>query len=98
MARAAFKLSIVPTSKSQIPYAQAGYRFFKTEYASGQRPGYCKTLESATMAAMQHLMYDGYTSATISCTITGESVARLKMNDDRTKVQIISERGWKVAG
>jgi hypothetical protein len=50
------------------------------------------------MAAMQHLMYDGYTSASISCTITGESVARLKMNENRTKVQIISERGWKVVG
>ena len=91
------KLTLVHGKKQPYVAAQSGARMFRTEYASGSgRPGYSKTLESATMNAMRHLLLDGYGSATIICLISEEDVVRMRINDDRTKVNVTSIRTWKI--
>lgn len=62
-------------------------RRFKTDYA-GVWCGYCKTRESAIIAAAKHLVNDGYSRATITDRETGEDVARMSLSADRKKATI----------
>lgn len=68
-------------------------RPFTTDYA-GTWQGHCKTRESATKAAIRHLLDDGYTA----CTITNgtEPVARMRVSADRTMVTITYERPLRI--
>lgn len=70
-------------------------RFFQTDYASGSRPGFCLSLESATMAAMKRILFDGFTSATISTIGGDQDVARLKMNDEKTRILITTTKAFE---
>lgn len=57
-------------------------RPYETDYAGLWR-GHCKTRESAILAAMKHVVTDGYTRATITDTTTGTVVARVRVSEDR---------------
>ena len=70
-------------------------RFYRTDYAGGTRPGYCVTQESATCAAIRHILLDGYTSATISCMITGADLVRLRISDNKTQVIVKAVKEFK---
>lgn len=62
-------------------------RRFETDYAGAWR-GHCKTRESAIMAAMRHVVSDGYTSATITDKSTNQIVARVYVTKDRKMAQV----------
>jgi len=89
MARA--KLKLVHSQSKAVSHP----RLYETHYASGSRAGYCKTLESATTAAIKNLLIHGYSSATISCMISLQDVVRLKMNDSRTRVIVTTVKPWQ---
>lgn len=59
-------------------------RRFETSYA-GLWNGYCVSRESAIMAAMLHIVRDGYTKATITDRHTREVVARVSLSEDRKR-------------
>jgi len=67
-------------------------RPYETDYAGAWR-GHCNTRESAIMAAMRHLVTDGYTRATVTNRQTGAVVARLSLSDDRrtAKVETVTQ-------
>ena len=62
-------------------------RRYENTYA-GMWPGFCKTRESALLAACRHLVTDGYTSATVTDRHTGETVARVRLSADRKRASI----------
>lgn len=62
-----------------------GTRKFETDYAGAWR-GYCNTRESATIAAMKHIMNDGYSRCTITNRETGEIVGRGRLSEDKKSV------------
>jgi hypothetical protein len=57
-------------------------RPFETDYAGIWR-GHCKTRESAIIAAMRHVVHDCCTRATITDTRTGETIARIRISENR---------------
>lgn len=57
-------------------------RRYETDYAGAWR-GHCKTRESAVIAAMKHIVNDGYTRCTITDKSTGTVVVRVRLSDDR---------------
>lgn len=65
-------------------------RPFRTDYA-GAWCGHCKTRESAIAAAIRHVLYDGYSRATITDVRTGKDIARVVVNSDRKGVRIYTE-------
>ncbi len=62
-------------------------RKFKNDYA-GSWFGYCKSVESAIIAATKHIVNDGYTRCTITDRESGQDVARIKLSDDRKRAVI----------
>lgn len=64
-----------------------GTRPFLTTYA-GAFNGHSKTREGAIMAAMKHVVRDGYNKATITDQIRGIDVARVIVNKDRTSATV----------
>jgi len=62
-------------------------RQFETDYA-GAWKGHCKSRESAIMAAMRHVVTDGYVRATITDKVSGEVVARVRVSADRTSAHV----------
>lgn len=62
-------------------------RPFETDYAGWWR-GHCKTLESAIVAAMRHVVNDGYTRCTITNKDTGEVVARVELSASRKSATV----------
>lgn len=57
-------------------------RQYETDYAGAWR-GHCKTRESAVIAAMKHIVNDGYTRCTITDKVAGKVVVRVRLSDDR---------------
>lgn len=62
-------------------------RPFETDYAGWWR-GHCKTLESAIVAAVRHVVNDGYSRCTITNKETGEIVARVSLADSRKSATV----------
>lgn len=62
-------------------------RPFETSYP-GIFNGHAKTREGAIMAAMSHVVRDGYNRATITDKRTGVTVARVIVNADRTSCRV----------
>lgn len=62
-------------------------RRFKTDYA-GAWCGFCKTRESAIVAAVKHIVRDGYTRATITDRETDQDVAHVRLSTDRTRAVV----------
>lgn len=69
-------------------------RRYETDYAGAWRD-HCKTRESAIIAAMRHLVSDGYSSATITDKSTGLVVARMKLSVDRKSVSLSAETQFR---
>jgi hypothetical protein len=74
--------------------AQCGERLYRVDYASGSAPGFCKTLESATIRAIRYILLHDCSAATISDMISGMDVARLQVDTTRTKIKVISVKSW----
>jgi hypothetical protein len=62
-------------------------RRYETDYTGTWR-GYCKSRESAIIAAIKHVVNDGYTSCTITDRETSSPVARVRLNGDRTRATV----------
>ena len=62
-------------------------RKFETDYAGAWR-GFCKTRESAIIAAIKHVVNDGYTACTITDRETGSPVARVRLDSNRTRASV----------
>jgi hypothetical protein len=62
-------------------------RRYETDYAGAWR-GFCKTRESAIVAAIKHIVNDGYTRCTITDRQTGSPVARVELNAERTRAVV----------
>lgn len=62
-------------------------RPFQTDYAGAWR-GHCKTRESAMIAAVKHVVNDGYTRATVTDLRNGQDVARIRLSSDRQRAVI----------
>lgn len=62
-------------------------RRFETDYAGAWR-GHCVSRKSAIIAAVKHIVNDGYTTATITDKHTGTVVARVRLSDNRTTATI----------
>lgn len=62
-------------------------RRYETDYAGAWR-GFCKTRESAIIAAIKHVVNDGYTRCTITDRETGSPVARVGLNAERTRAVV----------
>ena len=62
-------------------------RPFETDYAGAWR-GHAVTREGAIMAAMRHVVRDGYTRCTITDKRTGEVVARVRISGDRLTARV----------
>lgn len=65
-------------------------RPFETDYA-GAWKGHCLTRESALIAAMKHIVQDGYSRATITSKDTNTVVARVQLDDSRKRAVITTE-------
>ena len=66
-------------------------RRFETDYA-GAWSGYCKTRESAVIAAIRHVMEDGYTVCTITDRETGEFAARVTLDSTRRRATVETKK------
>lgn len=75
-----------PSPKKAVK-ASSGERRFEVDYA-GAWKGHCKTRESAVNAACKRITTDNYSKATVTDKHTGDTVARLRLSDDRKKVII----------
>ena len=62
-------------------------RKYETDYAGAWR-GYCKTRETAVIAAIKHIMQDGYTVCTITDREKDCVVARIRLSQDRKQATI----------
>ncbi len=62
-------------------------RPFNTDYA-GAWNGSCKTRETALIAAVKHIVNDGYSKATITDKRTGKDVARVSLDKGRRSATI----------
>lgn len=62
-------------------------RRYETDYA-GMWRGFCKSRESAIVAAIKHVVNDGYTRCTITDRETGSPVARVGLNAERTRAVV----------
>jgi hypothetical protein len=72
-------------------------RPFETDYA-GAWKGHCKSRESAILAAMLHVVRDGYSRATITNKETTEVVARVSLTPDRKRAMVDVINPFKVIG
>ncbi len=72
-----------------------GERPFKTDYA-GAWSGHSKSREGAVIAAMKHVVRDGYNKATITDMRTNRDVARVRVNADRTSATVEVIHPFKV--
>lgn len=72
-------------------------RPFETDYA-GAWKGHCKTRESAIIAAMRHVVQDGYTRATITDARTGVVVAWVVVTDDKKSAIVTTVTQLKKIG
>jgi len=72
-------------------------RAFETDYA-GAWKGHCKSRESAILAAMLHVVQDGYTRATITNKETMEVVARVSLSAARTQALVDVIKPFKAIG
>lgn len=61
-----------------------GNRPFETDYAGVWR-GHCKTREGAIIAAIKHIVRDGYFKCTITDRRTEEIIARVTISSDRKR-------------
>lgn len=66
-------------------------RPFETDYAGAWR-GHAATREGAILAAMRHVVRDGYTRCTITDKRTGEVVARVRISGDRHTARVETVR------
>jgi len=57
-------------------------RRYTTDYAGAWR-GFCKSRESAIIAAVKHIVNDGYSRATVTDRETDRDVARISLSPDR---------------
>ena len=62
-------------------------RKFETDYAGTWR-GFCKSRETALLAAVRHLVNDGYTACTITDRETNQVIARVRMEKGRKTATI----------
>lgn len=62
-------------------------RPFETDYSGAWR-GHCKTRESAILAAMRHVVNNGYSHCTITDLTRGEIVARVSLSQDRRRATV----------
>lgn len=72
-------------------------RKFETDYAGAWR-GFCKTRESAVVAAIKHIMRDGYRACTVTDRETGMIVARISLSDNKKHVEITTVTQIKKIG
>jgi len=72
-----------------------GSRPFQTTYA-GAFNGYSKTREGAILAAMRHVVKDGYNRATITDRVRDVDVAWVTVNKDRTSATVQVAKPMKV--
>jgi hypothetical protein len=63
-------------------------RPFETDYA-GAWKGHCLTRENAIIAAMRHVVLDGYSRATITDLRNGQVVARIRMDEEHKLKAIV---------
>jgi hypothetical protein len=80
------------TKKIYNAHGRQSKRFYRNDYASGVRSGWCKTRQNAVQAAMKHILEDGYTAATIICMRTDKTIARVSLNRAGTKVIVHSSK------
>jgi len=97
-----------PPVSNLLPIFQAGQREFKVRRSryEGSRPfqttyagafnGYSKTREGAIMAAMRHVVKDGYNRATITDRVRDVDVAWVTVNKDRTSATVQVAKALKV--
>ena len=62
-------------------------RPYETDYAGAWR-GHCASRESAILAAMRHIVRDGYSRATITDKRDGTVIARLRLSTDRRRAVV----------
>ena len=86
------RLKLVTNAAREL--AQPHTRPFETDYAGAFR-GHCKTREGAILAAMRHVLSDGYSRATVTDKRTGLVVARVSLSKDRKRVEVVTERAVK---
>lgn len=67
------------------------FRKFETDYAGAWR-GFCKTRESAIVAAVKHIVNDGYKTCTITDRETGMFVARVSLDPTRLRATIETQK------
>jgi hypothetical protein len=72
-------------------------RRFETDYAGTWR-GHCKTRENAVIAAMRHIVNDGYTRCTITDKTTGEVVVRVHLSKNRKSAIVEAANQFKKLG
>lgn len=82
------------TKKTTTPQFK---RAFETDYA-GAWKGHCKSRESAILAAMLHIVQDGYSRATITDRNTMDVVARVSLSAARTQAVVEVVKPFKVIG
>jgi hypothetical protein len=69
-------------------------RRFETDYAGAWR-GFCKTRENAIIAAIKHIVNDGYSRCTITDRETGDTVTRVRLNAARNKAEVSVDSPFK---
>jgi hypothetical protein len=62
-------------------------RRYETDYAGAWR-GHCTSRENAIIAAMKHVVSDGYSRCTITDKVTTEVVARVRLGKDRCSAAV----------
>jgi len=66
-------------------------RKYETDYAGAWR-GFCKSRENAVVAAIRHVMNDGYTTCTITDRETGLFVARVTLDPTRRRAVVETQK------
>lgn len=72
-------------------------RNFETDYAGVWR-GHCKSRESAIVAAMRHIVADGYTTCTITDKARQQVVARVSLDKARMRAVVEVVKPFKKIG
>ena len=80
-----------------VPPVKLSTRRYETDYA-GAWSGHCITRESAIIAAMRHIVNDGYSRATITDKHTGEVVARVRLSEDKKRAVVEVIKPFKKIG
>lgn len=80
--------------KKEGKVVAAATRPFETDYAGAWR-GHAGTREGAILAAMRHVVRDGYARCTVTDKRTGEVVARVVVSGDRKRATVELPRPFK---